>query len=125
MKGIMVYILFLAGFFVQTLPALACEIEVKPRGEAKDVYTPDDQIIFEITVILTHRNCPEGIVNTKYKGEGLELLGATKWKEVKPGVFVQLIKAQVADSIKGEAILHAGRSCNKEGGYGSYKVLIE
>ncbi len=125
MKRIMVYILFFAGLFVQTLPVLACEIEVKPRGEAKEVYTLGDQIIFEVTVVLTHRNCPEGIANTKYKGKGLELLGATKWKEVNPGIFVQLIKTQIADSINGEAILYAGRTCNKEGGYGSYKVLIE
>jgi hypothetical protein len=98
--------------------ASACEVAIKIKGGQKPSYQVGDEIVFEVTVFLTHHDCPEGIQSTKFTGEGLELLGATKWKEVATGTYVRLIKAKVTPAKDGVGALHARRKCDKEGGYG-------
>jgi hypothetical protein len=95
----------------------ACDI--KFNGPAKDkAYKPGDEVIIEVTVTLTHRNCHTGITDTKFTYEGLKILGATDWKETQPGTYVRQIKTQIIKDQKKEARLIASRKCDKDGGYG-------
>jgi hypothetical protein len=73
-------------------------------------------------VIFTHRVCPEGIENTKFKYEGVKVLGATKWKEYAKGKFERKLKLKVLKGNSSEMILEAIRTCDKEGGYGKIKL---
>lgn len=104
--------------------ALACEVEIKIKGGEKVSYQVGDEIVFEVTVFLTHHDCPEGIKATKFTGEGLKLLGATKWKEVATGTYVRLVKTKVTPAKDGAGALHARRKCDKEGGYGVITLKV-
>ena len=77
-----------------------------------------------MTVFLTHHDCPEGIKATKFSGDGLKLLGATKWKEVATGTYVRLVKTKVTSAKGGAGALHARRKCDQEGGYGFIKLNV-
>ena len=104
--------------------ATACEIFIKIKSGEKQVYATGDQIVFEVKVFLTHHDCPEGIKATKFNGEGLKLLGATKWKEVAQGTYVRLVKTRVMAARNGAGALHARRKCDKEGGYGVIQLAV-
>ena len=75
-----------ALLLINTSPLSACEIEFKTLIEDKEIYEIDDEIIVLLIVKFTHRICPEGILNTEYKTDGLKIGAATKWKETLPGV---------------------------------------
>jgi hypothetical protein len=109
---------------VSVSDASACEIFVKIKKGQKASYQAGDELIFEVTVFLTHHDCPEGIKATKFDGEGLKLLGATKWKEIELGTYVRLIKAKVTSAKDGSGALHARRKCDKEGGYGVITLRV-
>ncbi len=109
---------------VSTPDAKACEIAVKVKSDPKPSYQTGDVVVFEVTVFLTHHDCPEGIKATKFNGEGLELLGATKWKEISTGTYVRLVKAKVTAAKDGAGALHARRKCDKEGGYGVVTLAV-
>jgi len=126
MKRIIILAFALTLLFSITVPSLtACEIEVKVHGEQKPIYAAGETLILEITVFLTHRDCPEGIDATKYKGEGMKLLGAKNWQQISTEKFTRLVKVQITGNGNGEAILHTRRSCDKEGGHGILKVNVQ
>jgi hypothetical protein len=104
--------------------ATACEVFIKIKSGEKPVYQTGDDIIFEVTVFLTHHDCPEGIKATKFSGEGVKLLGATKWKEVAQGTYVRLVKTRVVATKNGAGALHARRKCDEEGGYGVIQISV-
>ncbi|MFB6319653.1 hypothetical protein [Saccharicrinis sp. FJH54] len=103
----------------------ACEIEFKTLGEAKEVYSPGDIIFVKLTIFLTHRNCPEGLEATRYDYPGFKVLGATEWKEVKPGMFERKFKLQVIKPVDGKSSFSAIRTCQKEGGSGTFSVDVK
>lgn len=114
-------------FFVSVLLAgqkvEACEIEFTILGdESKKSFKAGDEIIVQIDVVFTHRVCPEGIENTKFKYEGVKILGATKWKETSNGKFERKLKLQVLEGDEKEMILEAIRKCDKEGGYAKLNI---
>ncbi len=108
--------LLLVMFYVPS--AIACEIEIVVEGGEKSNYQVSDTVVLQINVFLTHRNCPEGIDATKYKLEGLKALGATQWKQVSADTFQRRIKIQITEG--GKPTFHAVRTCDKEGGHGTY-----
>ncbi|MEA1997521.1 MAG: hypothetical protein U9N45_07765 [Gemmatimonadota bacterium] len=114
-----------AIIFLQGPPLWACEIEVKARGGRKEA-SGGEVVILEVHVFLTHKDCPEGIKATKFKTEGMEVLGATKWKQTALERFVRLVKVKMAQTGKDEAVFHARRTCDKEenGGYGFLKLKV-
>ncbi len=125
-QTIMITFLLSLLFIVGVTSLTACEIEVKVKSGQKPTYAKGDILILEIMVFLTHRDCPEGINATKYKGDGIKLLGAKKWKQISTERFTRLVKVQITGSNKkGEAVLHARRSCDKEGGHGVFKVKVK
>jgi hypothetical protein len=109
---------------VTTPDAFACEIAVKVKSNPKPSYQTGDVVVFEVTVFLTHNDCPEGIKATKFTGVGLDLLGATKWKEISTGTYIRLVKATVTAAKDGAGALHARRKCDKEGGYGVVTLAV-
>lgn len=126
MKQRLIAILAYIGFlFVGVNLAKSCEIQVKVVGEQKPVYSKGETVILEVVVFLTHRNCPEGIKSTEFKGEGIKLVGAKEWKQLTAGSFSRLIKAEIVGGEDGEAVLHVRRSCDKEGGYAVLKLKVQ
>lgn len=95
---------------------LACEIFLEVVSEQKDTYKRGEEIIVKVKIYLAHKNCPVDIRQTYYKPTGLEILGATDWKEVSPGVWERKLKLKVIADKAGTASLNISRSCEKEGG---------
>jgi hypothetical protein len=126
MKRTKIIVLFMIMFFFVSMHSLiACEIEVKVKGDQKQVYEKGDFIILEILVFLTHRDCPEGIKATKFAGDGIKLVGAKSWNQISAERYSRLVKAQITGSNNGEAVLHARRKCDKEGGHGVLKLKVK
>ena len=96
----------------------ACEIEFKILKGEKEKYNKGDQIIVKVTVILTHRNCPEGIDATKFNTKGLKIEKATRWEEKSTGIFERKMMLKVTDNKK-DINITGIRTCDKEGGFGA------
>lgn len=120
MKKIFVMMVLLAGMVTT---AMACEINLEvSEKSAKEEYAVGDELVVTVEVILTHRNCHVDIADTDFEGDGLKIMQATKWKEVKPGVYTRKLKVQVTGNKTGELSLSASRTCHKEGGYGELEL---
>jgi hypothetical protein len=112
-------ILALFLFFLHQNKLYACEIQFSIIKGEKEKYIKGDELIVKITVLLTHRNCPEGIQSTKFDTKGLDISEATKWKEENATTFTRKLKL-IITAVKGEEIyINAIRKCEKEGGFGS------
>jgi len=107
----------LAGFSI--FEAKACEIEFEVQGEKKEAYTVGDEIIIKVTVILTHRVCPEGIKKTSFESDGLKVVGAKEWEQINDRKFERLLKVKVTGTENGKVTISATRTCDKDGGFGS------
>ncbi|OFY32777.1 MAG: hypothetical protein A2275_05960 [Bacteroidetes bacterium RIFOXYA12_FULL_35_11] len=84
MKKFFLTIVFFAGIIAASL---ACEFEFKiDEKSKKDVYAAGDEVVILVKCIFTHRVCNIAIKDTKFDTEGFKILGATDWKETKPGV---------------------------------------
>jgi len=117
MKKVIVLVMFMVGLLV---PALACEIEFEVSEKSqKEVYNVGDEIIVTVQVSFTHRVCSEGIDLTKFDADGVKVAQATKWREIKPGVWERKLKLEVIGNHSGDLSLTATRTCDKEGGFGS------
>lgn len=103
----------------------ACEFTFKVDGEAKTEYSIGDELVVVVKLILTHRVCPEGLDATKFDFSGLKVLGATKWNELKQGEYERKFKLQVTDDKKAKYTMTAVRTCDKDGGSGSFKLNIK
>ncbi len=121
MRKIVLFIILL-GFSVGMM---ACEIKFKQDGDPKKVYAVGDEVIVTLQITLTHRNCSEALESTKYEYPGFKVLGATKWKEVKPMVYERKFKLKVEEPVKGKSKLSAVRTCKKEGGSGVFSINVE
>lgn len=122
-KGsILTVVLGIIIFLGAALSASACEIEFKVIEGKKAKYEQGDKLIIETKVIFTHRNCPEGIKNTKFDADGVKILGATPWKETSSGIYVRKLKAEITEKGSGSASISATRTCDKEGGFGSISL---
>ncbi len=97
----------------------ACEIYFSVIGEEKETYEAGDEIVVLMEVKFTHRVCPEGIENTDFATDGIDILAATKWKEPSPNVWKRKLKLKVEGNEKGKIMLSATRTCDKEGGFGA------
>lgn len=122
MKKICVLLLFA---IITITTSFACEIKFNTEGVSKPVYNSNDVLVVKMTLVLTHRNCPEGLEATKYDYTGFKVLGATEWTEVKEGIYERKFKLQVKTDTKGKASFSALRSCHKEGGSGTFEIKVE
>lgn len=114
-----------AVLFVMLLSALcyadACHFELSSVGDKKSCKA-GDEIIINVKLALTHRNCRVAAQDTKFKYDGIQVLGATEWKQETPGVFVRQVKAKVLNDSKKKIMLTATRTCDKDGGYGVFTL---
>jgi len=116
-------LIFLFAVLMSAQSIKACEIKFKIEGEKQKGFSEGDEIIMIIDVVFTHRVCTEGIENTKFKYDGIKVLGATKWNEYENGKFQRKLKLKVLEGEFKELYLEAIRKCDKEGGYA--KIILE
>lgn len=102
---------------------MACEIEFTVDGTKKAKYSVGDEIVVKVKITLIHRACPIAMKDTKFDTKGLEMIGATDWKEVSTNVWERKIKMKVVSNKSGKLTLTATRTCDKEGGFGSISFL--
>lgn len=100
----------------------ACEILIEVTKNKKEVYNIGDTLIIKVTVILTHRICPEGIKNTKFQSSGIKVIGAKEWNEIQMGVYERELKITVTGTESGKISITAVRKCEKEGGHATLEL---
>lgn len=110
-------------FSLTTLSALACHFEFTTDGNKKACKTSEEFII-NVKLTLTHRTCTVTPAQTKFKTEGFDVVSATTWKEATPGVWTRQVKVKVKADAKKKITLTATRTCDKEGGLGTYSLDI-
>ena len=118
-------LLFLLGLFLvsfSTKEAKACDIEFEILKGEKAKYVAGDIIIIKVNVKLTHRTCPVAIKKTKFKMNGLKVIGATEWKQLSAMEYERKLKIQVESNKDGKLVFNAVRTCDKDGGFGSLKL---
>ncbi len=115
----------LAIFLLTSISVLACDINFDIQNGKKASYAKNDELVAKITVVFTHRSCPEGINKTQLKPNGLEILSATKWTEKTPGTWERKVKIKVTEPKGGKATLQAVRVCDKDGGSGTLTLIAK
>ena len=107
-----------------TCHLFACDIRFSlPKDANKEMYKSGDEVVIEVQVQFNHRVCPLEIKKTKFIYENLKILGATDWKESKPGFYTRQIKVKIekiSAEKDGQAKISAVRTCDKEGGYATF-----
>ncbi len=109
-------ILLFAMLAIGVLQVQACKIELSIQGNKKNCKA-GDELVINAKITLTHRRCNVSAKDTKFKYDGIQITGATDWKEIQPGVFERQVKAKVLNDNKKKIFLSATRTCDKEGGY--------
>lgn len=121
-KTVIILMLGFFFFFFSTQDTKACEIEFEIVKGEKEKYEAGDIIVVKVVVTLTHRSCPIALKKTKFKMNGLKVVGATDWKEISAMVHERKLKLQVLSNKDGKLIFNAIRTCDKDGGFGSLKL---
>lgn len=111
--------------FMSLVSSNACEINLAIKDGEKASYSTGDELIIEVEVVFTHRMCPVALKETKFKYEGVKIMGATEWKKVSEMKYIRKLKVQLTDlkkGNKGKSQIFAIRSCEKDGGYGNIEI---
>lgn len=106
-------------FFVAS--SFACDFEFSTKNDLKSVKA-GDEIVINVVLKLTHRSCKVAAQDTKFKYDGIQILGATDWKQDGAMTFTRQIKAKVLNDGKKNIMLTATRTCDKEGGHGIFTL---
>ena len=114
--------MFVILIFLASYQLIACDIRLSVHEDdaKKKTYKAGDEATIDVLVQFNHRVCPIEIKKTKFTYENLKILGATEWKETKPGLYTRQIKVKIekiSDEKGGLAKISAVRTCDKEGGY--------
>ncbi|MDV2990135.1 MAG: 4Fe-4S binding protein [Dehalogenimonas sp.] len=108
-------VLTTAAVIFAATPLLACEIAIKPDKTGGAV---GETIKLNVTVELTHRNCPVPMEDTQFKtSNNLALVSQTPWVAAGREVYTTVLTVQILAA--GPAKLEIVRDCIKEGGYAS------
>ncbi|MBP1664753.1 MAG: hypothetical protein H6Q19_1893 [Bacteroidetes bacterium] len=115
--------LILSAFFLffSISVVSACNFEFTTKDNKTSV-KPGDEFVINVKLSLIHRNCKVAAKDTKFKFEGMEIVGATDWKQESPMVFTRQIKAKANKDNSKKIMLTATRSCEKDGGYGVFTL---
>jgi hypothetical protein len=114
--------LFVAiGFIVLTAaPIFACNITVKAD---KTTGVVGDTLKLDITVVLTHRNCPVPIADTEFiSTSNIKIVGQTPWVSTGRDTFKATLSVNLIAIGPGK--VEVVRECIKEGGYASTNLTI-
>lgn len=123
-KSLKIIPLLILGLFL-SLNTQACEIKFKIVGDEKESYQVGDEVVVAVTVVYTHRVCPEGIKKTKFNFTGVEALGATPWTQLSEGKYTRKLKLKITSQEKNKHLLSAVRTCDKDGGSGSITIKVQ
>ncbi len=123
-KLMIIFVMFL-GVWLMPQDTHACEIEFEILKGKKEVYQVGDTLVVKVKVELTHRTCPVKLKKTKFKMKGIKVIKATGWKKLTSMKYERKLKIVVTASKKGKAILNAIRECEKDGGFGSFKIPVK
>ncbi len=108
---------------LSTLSVVACDFVFTTEGNKKTC-KPGEEFVLSVKLTLTHRTCAVAPAQTKFKTDGFDVVSATTWKEASPGVWTRQIKVKVKADAKKKMTLTATRTCDKEGGLGTYSLDI-
>ena len=122
LKTVLIFFLGFLFISLSTQETKACEIEFEILKGKKDKYEAGDIIVLKVIVVLTHRVCPEALSKTKFKMNGLKVVGATPWTQVSAMKYERKLKVQIVSNKNGKLIFNAIRTCDKDGGFGSLKL---
>ncbi len=115
--GILLCMMLVGAFYAQ-----ACHFEFTTPGGEKKSCKPGEELVINIKLTLTHRNCKVAAQETKFKFDGIQVTGATDWKQESPGIYTRQVKAKVLNDGKKKIMLSATRTCDKDGGYGVFTL---
>ena len=121
-KGLLLSILFL---FLGIGNAIPCEIDFAVEGDKKEKYSEGDVVVVKVKVTFTHRVCTQSIKKTKFKQNGVKILGATDWKETSTGIWERKLKVKITEAKNGKVSISGTRTCDKTGGYGILNLEVE
>ncbi len=99
----------------------ACDFNFKVNGNKKSCQ-PGDVVEVTVELSLTHRVCNVAPSQTKFKIDGVKVVGASEWKQIAPTKYERIVKMQVLNDKKKKITLIATRTCNKEGGTGIFTL---
>lgn len=122
LKTVLIFFLGFLFISLSTQETKACEIEFEILKGKKEKYEAGDIIVLKVIVVLTHRVCPEALSKTKFKMNGLKVVGATPWTQVSAMKYERKLKVQIVSNKNGKLIFNAIRTCDKDGGFGSLKL---
>jgi hypothetical protein len=97
----------------------ACDFSFSVNGNIKSCH-PGDVIEVKVVLTLTHRVCNVAASQTKFKIDGIKVLSASIWKQTSVTTYERIVKAEVLNDGKKKVMIIASRSCDKEGGTGSF-----
>ncbi|MBN1165097.1 MAG: hypothetical protein JXB45_11000 [Candidatus Krumholzibacteriota bacterium] len=111
-------LLCLAILFLFAASAGACSIKLTLEEDAPANYAVGDTLVVVNTMMFTHGNCLVDIRDTQYKTNGIEILGATAWKEIKsrPRIMQRKLKIVLTGAAEGDVMIKAYRICDIRGG---------
>ena len=107
------------------IEANACDMKFEVLKGKKAVYQKGDVIIVKLVVVLTHRNCPVALKETKFEMKGIKVVGATKWKMKDANTWVRKLKLKITDTSKDKVYISSTRTCDKEGGYSIIEFKVK
>lgn len=116
-KRIFTLLMTVAIFLLAPQVVNACDFEFQIENR-KESYRVGDEVIVNVTLKLTHRNCKVSPDETQFSGEGIEILGATKWIDVAYNQYSRKIKIKITGDASAHKLL-ALRECQKDGAKGN------
>ncbi len=114
--------LVLAAVLLMTswVPLLACDITIKPDRITDSIGAT---ISLEITIKLTHRNCPVPMADTKFvTTSNLKVTAQTPWVSAGKDTYKTVLSVQLLAAGLGK--LEVIRDCIKEGGYADITLTV-
>ena len=112
--------LSILAFLLTAVPLFACEITVKPEQTSGTV---GDVIKVNVTVALTHRNCPVPMSDTQFiTSSNLAVIEQTAWVSAGRDVYTTVLSVQLLAAGTGK--LEIVRECIKEGGYAAINLTV-
>ena len=87
------FILSVSVFLLSIYLAYACDFEFTTKDNKTSV-KPGEEFVINVKLSLTHRSCKVAAKDTKFKFEGMDIVGATDWKQETPMIYTRQIKAK-------------------------------
>lgn len=112
----------LSLFVFVAISGFACTYTFSVDG-GKSSCSSGEEFVVTVKLVNTHRVCNGGgAAATKFKLDGVKVMGATDWKEVGTGTFTRQLKIKVLDGAAKKVSITATRTCDKEGGFAVFNM---